>query len=150
MAAGEGPEEIDGEDNPDEGDGDIDGPDELRVFLAAGEAERKGDGGGDDDQLPAPEMKLGKEIGSEARLDQALGGVIDAGKEHVADKGEDGGVRVKRTEPAKGDVAGAEVDLPEGELQRDDDADKHANYAPEDGGDHELADDAVIELDGDF
>jgi hypothetical protein len=63
VAPGQRPEEVGGEDDPDDGDGDVDGPDELGVFLAAGEAQRQGDGRRDDDELPAPEVEGGEEVG---------------------------------------------------------------------------------------
>ena len=49
-------DEVHGEDDPHDGDHDVDRPLELGVFLGLGEAEGERDGGGDDDQLPAPEV----------------------------------------------------------------------------------------------
>src|SRR5690606_1342517 len=147
MAAREGPEKVDRKDDPDEGDGDVDGPDELGVFLAATEAEREGDGGGDDDELPAPEVQRGEKDAGEARLHEALGGVVDAGKQHVADEGEDDGVGVQRSQAAEGEARQVEVDAPEVELRGDEHADQHADRAPNDGGDQELSDDLVVVVD---
>ena len=103
VALGEGPEEVDGEDHPDQRDRDVDGPDELGVFLAAGEAGGQRDGGGDDDELPAPEVDAGEQIRSRAHLAEPLGGVVDAGEHHVADEGEDDRVGVQRAEAAEGE-----------------------------------------------
>ena len=59
IAFGKGPEEVDTEDHPDNGDGDIDGPDQLGVFLATGETGRQCDGCRNNDQLPTPEVDAG-------------------------------------------------------------------------------------------
>ena len=150
AAAGERPEEVHREDDPDEHHHQVDGPDQLGVFLAAGETEREGDRGADDDELPAPEVQRGEEVTCEAGFDQPLGGVIDAGEHHVADEGEDDGVGVQRAQTAERQPRRGEVQLPEVELGRDEDAHQHPDRAPDDGGEEELADDAVVIFDRDF
>ena len=55
----EGPEEVDGEDDPNERNRNIDRPLELRVLLAGREAEREAERGADDDELPTPEVDRG-------------------------------------------------------------------------------------------
>ena len=147
--AGQRGEEDDAEDDPDEGDEHVDRPDELGVFLAAGVAEGQGDGGEDDDQLPAPEVDLGQEVIGEPRLQQALAGVVDAGEHHVPHEREDGRVGVQRAEPPEGGVGQAEVERGEGQLQGDDDADQQADDAPEDRGEGEPPDDLIVVADGD-
>lgn len=149
VALFEGPKEVDGEDHPDEGDGDVDGPDEFGVFFAAGVAEGKGDGGGNDDQLPAVEVDFREQIGGSADLAEALGGVVDAGEHHVANESEDGGVGVERPQASEGEPGGVEVQLPVVELGGNEDADDHGNKAPKDGGKHEPADGFVIVFNGD-
>ncbi len=72
VAPGERPEKIHGKHDPDAGDREVDRPDQLGVFLAPGQAEGKRDGGGHDDQLPAPEMQRGEKVAREASLGQAL------------------------------------------------------------------------------
>ena len=136
------------EDHPDDHDHQVDGPDQLGVLLAAGQPEREGDGGRDDDRLPAPEVELGQEIARQAGLDQALGRVVDAGEHHVADEGEDRGVGVERTDTAPGQPGRVEVELPEVELGRDQDADQHGDRGPDHRRQEELAHDTVVELDG--
>ena len=150
MAPRERPEEVDGEDHPNERHGDVDGPDQFRVFLAASQPQRQRDRRGDDDQLPAPEVELGEKIRREPRLYQPLRRVIDARKEHVPDEGENGGVRVERAEAAEGSPREVEIRLPEGKLRGDEDAHKHADDPPEDGGDEKLPDNAIIEFNGDL
>ena len=130
----------------DDGDGDVDGPLELRVLLALREARAERDRRGDDDGLPAPEMDLRERVRREPRLHEALRRVVDAGEDHVADEREDDGVRVERTEAAVGEPR-VDVGLPVGELQRDDDPDEHSHEAPSDGGNREPADRVVVVLD---
>ena len=89
AAAGERREEDYAEDDPDDGDEDVDRPDELGVFLAARQAEGQGDGGQEDDELPAPEVDLAQELAGQPRLEQALRRVVHPGEHHVADEGED-------------------------------------------------------------
>ena len=160
----EGPEEIDREDDPDEGDGDVDGPDQFGVFLSAGESGREGDGGGHDDELPSPEVNGGEQVRGQSGFAEALGGIVDACEHHVADEGEDGGIGVKRAEAAEGEefesirLDGSEGDgleesavhLPPAELSGGDEAHEEADDAPDDGGEGEPPDGPVIELDGGF
>ena len=90
------PKKVHRENHPDQRDRNIDWPDQLGVFLAAGKSERKRDGGRDDNRLPAPKMELGKKIACEPRLHQALRRIVDAGEHHIAHKGKDHGVGVQR------------------------------------------------------
>ena len=73
-------------------------------------------GGQDDDQLPAPEVDIGQQIGRHPDLAEALGGVVDAGEHHVADEGKDDRVGVEGAEPAKSEPLQVEVHPPGGEL----------------------------------
>lgn len=158
----EGPEEIRSKDDPDDDDGEVEGPDEFGVFLAAGESGGECDGGSGDDGLPAPEVDGGEEIRGGAGFAEALGGIIDASEDHVSDEGEDDCVRVERADATEGDVGetfafeesegdGFEkfpVHLPPGKLGGGEHADEHTDNAPEDGGGHETADGFVVV--GDF
>ncbi len=103
----EGPEEVGSEHDPDDNHRDVDGPDELRVFLAAAEAGGKRDRGGKNDELPAPEMDRGKEIRGRAAFAQALGGIVNTGEDHVTHKGEDHRIGMQRTDATEGDVGQA-------------------------------------------
>ena len=150
TAPREGPEKIYGEDHPDQRDRNIDWPDQLGVFLAAGKSERKRDGGRDDNRLPAPKMELGKKIACEPGLHQALRGIVDAGEHHIADEGENDGVGVQRAQTPEGQPRQVKIQLPVTELCSDDHSDQHAHRTPDDGGEQELPDDLVVEFDGYF
>ena len=107
VAFRESPEEVQREHHPDEHDRDVDRPDQLGVFLAAGEAAWQGDGGGHDDELPAPEMDAGEQIAGEAHLAEPLGGVVDPREHHVAHEGENHRVGMQRAQAAEGQVGNA-------------------------------------------
>ena len=88
------------------------------------------DRGGDDDEPASPRSgswRAGRD--ASARLHQALRRVVDAGEHHVADEREDDRVGVQRAQAPEGQVR-RQVRLPEGELQRDEHADEHADDAP--------------------
>ena len=53
------PKEVNREDHPNNGDCDIDRPNQLSVFLAATESQRQRDRRRDDNRLPTPEVELG-------------------------------------------------------------------------------------------
>ena len=98
-------------------------------------------------------------VRGDAAFAQPLGGVVDAAEKHVADEGEDGGIRVEGAEAAEGEVFGVNeaekfsvvtVEEVVVELEGDEDADEHADDGPDDGGDEELADDFVVIGDGHF
>jgi 23S rRNA (cytosine1962-C5)-methyltransferase len=95
-------------------------------------------------------VEFREEVAREAGADEALRGVVDTGEHHVADEGEDDGVGVKRTETPEGEPGEIEVEAPVVELRGDEHADEHADGAPDDGGEHEVPDNLVVELDGDF
>ncbi len=80
AALGDGAEDVDREDDPHHRDGDVDRPLELGVLLALGDAQRQGDGGGDDDQLPAPEVDGAQGPGEHPGFQEALYRVVDAGE----------------------------------------------------------------------
>ncbi|KAK4045076.1 hypothetical protein OUZ56_032484 [Daphnia magna] len=128
---GERAEEVHREDDPNQRDRNVDRPFELRVFFPLGVAHRERNRGCDDDRLPAPEVDVRQEIGEKTGFYEALRRVVDAGKHHVADEGEDDGVRVERAEAPKGEPGagrGGVCRVP-GQLEGDDDADEHADDA---------------------
>jgi len=148
VAAGKRPEKVNRKDDPNECDGDVDWPNEFGVFLTACEAQRQRDGGGDNDQLPAPEVQLREEVAGEAGLHEPLRRVVDARKHHVAHEGEDDGVGVQWAQPPKGEPRQVEVEPPEIELRGHEDADQHAHRPPNHTGEDELPDDLVVILNG--
>ena len=116
VSARHRPEEVDGEDDPGDGDEQIDRPDQLRVFLRLGETERQRNRGADDDELPGPEMEPAQPVRGQPRLEQPLRGVIDAREHHVTDEREDRPVGVQRAQPPEAQPFEVEVRLPEGQL----------------------------------
>ncbi len=143
---GDGADQVDAERDPHRGDGQIDRPLELGVLLARREPEREGQGGGDDDQLPAPEMERAQPVAEHARLAQPLQRVVDADEDRVAGEGEDGGVGVQRAQPAVGQLGDAAEHVRGHQLQPDDEADEEGDQPPQGSGDHEALDDGVVVL----
>ena len=148
--ASEGPEKVHRKHDPDERDRDVDRPDEFAVFFAARETERKRDRRRDDDQLPAPQVHPAEQIARHARLQQALRAVIDAGKHHVADQGEDHRVGVQRANATERQPRQVQVQLPVTKLGGDNHADQHPHSPPDHGGQEKLPDDLVVKFDGYF
>ena len=169
IALGHRPEKVDGKHHPDEHHRQIDRPDELGVFLAAGETGRQRERGRHNDELPTPEVNGRERVRGRAHLAQPLGGVVNPGKHHVADKGENHRVGVQRTQPPErqvGDPVGFEkrppipaelgrqpvmqglghhfqhvpVHLPPRELAANEHSEGHANDGPKDRGAHEAPD----------
>ena len=144
AALDDGAQEVDGEGHPDDGDGDFDRPFQFRVFLAGGEAQRQRDGGGDDDRVPTPEVQPAQLVAEHAGLAEPLQRVIDAHEHAVAHEGEDHGIGVDGPQTAEGDELQVEVRRREKELDRAQQPGGHADDAPDDGGDGEGADNAVV------
>ncbi len=80
VALGHGAEEHNGVGHPDDGDQDVDRPFQLGVFLGAGVAQRQGDCGEQDHQLPAPEAERGELRREQLGLAGALHRVEGAGE----------------------------------------------------------------------
>jgi 23S rRNA (cytosine1962-C5)-methyltransferase len=144
ASAGERAEEVCGEHNPDDGDGDVDGPLEFRVLLRLAVAEGQRHGRGDDDGLPPPEVQPAQRITPHAGLEEALRGVVHAREDGVAREGEDHRVGVKRAQPAEGQPRSLEVEGRQDELERDQEAHSHADKTPQHGDQQEHADDPIV------
>jgi hypothetical protein len=136
-------EKVPGEDHPDQGDGNVNRPLQLRVLLAGGDAQRQGQRRADDDGLPAPEVDARQGVVEHPCLEQALRGVVDGRENRVAGESEDDRVGVERPQAPEGEVF-AEVEDRAGQLQRDDQSDQHSDDAPDDRGIDEFADDVVV------
>lgn len=91
-------EEHYGVGHPHDGDEDVDRPFQLGVFLGAGVAQRQGDRGQQDDQLPAPEAERGDFRREQLGLAGALHRVEGAGEQCAATEGEDHRVGVQRAQ----------------------------------------------------
>ncbi len=146
VAPLDGQEEVRREHQPDDRDGDVDGPLELRVLLALGESERKRDRRREDDELPAPEVDGAQRV-VRALLGEALRRIVDPREDHVADEREDDRVRVQRAQPAEGEV-GPDVGFRERELKRDERSYRHPDDGEDDRRPEEAADDLVVIADG--
>ena len=144
AALGEGAEEHHGVGHPHDGDEDVDRPFQFSVFLAAGNAERQGDGRRQDDGLPAPEGEASEFVGKQAHVAGALDDVVAGGEERRTAEGENDGVRVERAKPGIGQPRDVEVQRRPKELGGNDDPDQHADDAPDYGHQGKLPDHAVI------
>ena len=177
IALGHSPEEIDSEHDPDEDHGEVDGPNEFGVFLAAGKAGGQRQRGGNNDELPTPEVNRREPVRGDAHLTKPLRRVVNPGKHHVADKGENHRVGVQRPQPTKRQIGNAvgldkwppvpaefggqpimqrfghhfqnmPVHLPPRELATHQHPEGHADDCPKNGGDHEAPDGRVVVSDG--
>jgi len=144
TTAGDGAEDVDAEDYPHHGDGDVDGPLQLGVLLALGNTRGKAHRCGDDDRLPAPEVQLRQRLGEHARLEQPLQRVVDAGEDGVAREGEDDRVGVQGPQATEGQPGQAEVEGRRRQLQGDQEPHDHAHQPPHQGDEDEAADDGVV------
>src|SRR5690606_32405597 len=140
----DGPEEVHREEDPDDGDSDVDGPLELRVLLRLADAERQREGSGDDDRLPAPEVDVRQAIGEDPRLQETLARVVDGREDRVAGEGEDGRVRVKRAQPAEGELRQAEAEFGANQHQGEPKPYESGYRGPEDRRHDELAGDRIV------
>ncbi|CUJ90198.1 Uncharacterised protein [Achromobacter xylosoxidans] len=145
AALDDGAEEHDGVGHPDQRDQDVDGPFEFGVFLAAGVAQRQGDDGADDDDLPAPEREGGQPVTEKAGLTGALDHVVRGREQRAAAEGEDHGVGVQRAQAAVAEPGGVEIQLRPDQLRGEKNTHGHADDAPEHGDQCELPDDTVVE-----
>ncbi|MNE39238.1 hypothetical protein D3C80_1331800 [compost metagenome] len=89
LALHDGAEEHHRVGNPDDGDQDVDRPLQFGVLLGGGEAERQGDRGEQDHQLPAPEHEAGQRTAEQAGLAGALYRVEGGGEQRATAEGED-------------------------------------------------------------
>ena len=106
----DGPNHVDAKDHPDDGDGNVDGPLQLCIFLAGGITQRQTDGSGQYDALPAPEVYLAEQVTVHARLEQALHRVVNPCKARIAHKGKNHCIGMQRADAAKGGEGKVEVE----------------------------------------
>ena len=91
-----GTNQVDAKSDPDQGDGNINGPFQFRIFLGTSVAQRKRNGCRYNDGLPAPEIEIAQQITEHTGLKQSLTGIIDPCKNGVPHKGKDDGIGVER------------------------------------------------------
>ena len=143
AAGGERAEEDDRVGHPDDGDGEVDRPLELGVFLAGRDAQRQRDRGGQDDQLPAPERERRERRREEPHMAGTLDDVVGRREQSGSAEGEDHGVRVQGPQPPVRQPGDVEVKGREQELRRDEHADGHPDDSPDQRHQGELPDDPV-------
>jgi len=129
--------------HPDQGDQDIDRPLQFGVLLAAGDTQRQSHGGQDDDQLPPPEGERNQRTTPQAGVAGALHNPVRSGEECAATKSENHCIGMQRTQTAKVQP-GTDIQLRPHQLCSDDDTDKHADDAPDDGHDGKLPYDLIV------
>ncbi len=136
-------EEDDRIGHPDDGDQDVDRPLQFRVFLGAGEAQRQGDRGEQDDQLPAPEGERGQLRREQGGLAGALNRVVGSREQSTAAEGEDHRVGVQWAKTTETGPREVEVQKWPGQLCCDENAEPHPDDSPHHRHDGELADHLV-------
>ncbi len=109
LALGDGHDEVEAESQPDDGDGQIDRPLQLGIFLGLGDAQWKSDDGSDDDQVPAPECKPGQLVAPQGGTACPLYAVESRSKQCTAAKCEDNRVGVQGTQTTESDFGDIEV-----------------------------------------
>src|SRR4051794_23607937 len=70
--------------------------------------------------------------------------MVNAGEDRVSGESENRGIGVQGAQPAKRNPGQAHVELPVGQLQRDENASRHGDQAPHQGCDDELSYDLVV------
>jgi hypothetical protein len=116
LSLDDGAEEHHGIRHPYHGDQQVDRPLQLGVLLGTGKAQRQGDGGEQDDQLPAPEGELGQSGREQGGLAGTLHYVVAGSKQTTTTECEDHGIGVQRTQAAVGQPGDIKVQCGEGEL----------------------------------
>jgi hypothetical protein len=106
ISTSERPEKVNGKHHPNHGHHDVDGPDQLRVFLSASQTEGQSDRRANDDELPTPKMKRREEVRSHPRLAESLSRIVNPAEHHVPDEGKDDSIGVQWTETPETEPGG--------------------------------------------
>ncbi len=144
LAFGDGAEENNRVGNPDDGDQDIDRPFQFCVFLALGKTQRQRYGCRDNDQLPGPERERCERAAKQAGLTGTLHDIVGRCEQGAAAEGENHSVGVERPQSAETGPGQAQVQFRNIQLGRNDHADKHAHYAPDNRHDGKLPYNGVV------
>jgi len=102
FTLGNGSEEHNGVDHPDDRQQDCQRQFQLCVFFARGVTHRQRDDRADDHRLPTPEGKRGERVGDQSRLAGALHDVVRGAKQCTATKGKDHKVGMQGAKTAEG------------------------------------------------
>ena len=144
AAANQRAEKVDREYHPDHRDRQVDRPFEFGVLLAGREAQRQRHRCGDDDQLPAPEVKPAQAVIEQPRFAQPLGRVINGGEHRIAGERKNRRVGVQRPQPAKRRQCQAQIQLGRRQLQRHHQPHQKSDHAPQDRHHQERANNGVV------
>jgi 23S rRNA (cytosine1962-C5)-methyltransferase len=143
LALDQGTEEDHGIGHPHHGDQDVDRPLELGVFLAAGNTQRQRNSCQHDDQLPAPEGESRQARSKQRRMAGSLDRVVRSCEQGTSAERKNDRVRMQRTQTPVAQPFD-HVQFRPDQLGGDDDADQHADDAPDYGHHSELAHDFVV------
>ncbi|CRQ73967.1 hypothetical protein PAERUG_P45_London_17_VIM_2_12_12_01303 [Pseudomonas aeruginosa] len=144
LATGDGAEEQVGIDHPDDRHPQRQRPFHLGVFLGGGIAQRVADDHPHDRRLPAPEHEARQGIGDQPHAAGALHHVEGGGEQRAAAEGEDHQAGVDRADAAEAGPGQVEVERRPDQLGGDEHPEAHAEDAPDQGHQGELADDVVV------
>ena len=139
-------EHVDPENHPDQRNGNVDRPFEFGVFVGSSQTQRQRNGRRYDDGLPAPEVDFTEQIAEHPGFAKPLQRVINTHKDGIADEGENDRVGVQRPNPSEGRILVAEVGRRSEQLAGNQHPDQHADDPPDDGGNGEIPDNAVVIL----
>jgi hypothetical protein len=118
AAAYQRAEKVDREHHPNHGDRQVDRPFEFGILFARGETQRQRHRGGDDDQLPSPEVKPAQAVMEQSRLAQPLSRVVNGGEHRVTGERKNRRIGVQRSQPAKRGPRQAQIQLGRRQLHR--------------------------------
>ena len=139
----DGAEEDDGETHPDHGDGDVEGPLQFGVLLAAGPSREERYAAAQHADLPGETAEPGESRSEQRHMACALH-AVERGAHQCRDaEAEDHRVGVQRSQSAERQPFLAEVELRPHEFRRDMDAGRHAEERPDDGEDDQRRNDPV-------
>ncbi|KAF1065804.1 MAG: hypothetical protein GAK45_02105 [Pseudomonas citronellolis] len=116
----------------------------LGIFLGGGVAEHVAHRHHHQHHLPAPEQELRQAVTDQAHLAGALHHEERGGEQHAGAECVDHQVGMHRSKPAESGPGQAEVQFWPDQLGGDEYPHAHADHAPEQGGQGELADDPIV------
>ncbi len=140
----DGAEKHHGIRHPGHDDQQADRPFLFSVFLAAGDAQRIGDGAQHDDRRPSPEGEL-SQLGREQRhLTSALHDVVRGREQRRTAKTENHRIGVQWTQTPPAQPLHAVGHVGKDQLHRNEHANQHAHHGPNQGHDGEFAHQRVV------
>ncbi len=144
LAAYHGGEEHDGIDDPDQRHPHRAAELDLGVFLGGGITQRQADEHDHDHRLPAPEGERGQGVAVQPHLAGTLDRIVAGSELCTAGEAEDYQAGVQRPQATEAGPGQVQVHLGPDQLRGDQHPHRHADHAPEHGGDDELSDHLVV------